>query len=277
MVNVTKLNKDYEDILLGLTGAEITEYYIQLNKKIVNCYPSLTSNWNEEELGSLLTTVEDTTNILKRSYTLDSLNKTNMASRYLELGSKYLNEIDVAVIKLTYYRLLAISYNIAHTLRNISFFLISLYNNYTYLTDLKKIDEATVLDNEKDSVYVEPINTYIRVSFKELESNINFFKNHFSEMAADNPEDVTEDVVNEINDYNGLYSICSSYVEDFEDLIVNPFKKAIEIDVEVNIEHSSRYTEEDYDKLLEEKIAVAPKYNFETFELIVPEGVNTDG
>jgi len=272
MANIKHLEKDYTEILLGLTAKEVAEYYRQLNKKIVNCYPTLNSNWNEEELNSLLASVEDVTNVLKRNYTKDSLDKTNLSSRYVELDSKYINEIDLAFTKLNHANLLNITVNILSSFGNMAFFLSSLYNNYVYLNNIKTIYED--VDLEKGTyVYVEVINDFIENEFNKIRRYISIFEEDYSEINVDNLEELPESVTNAITDYNILYSKCSSYVNDFEDFIANPFEDAIKIAVEVDIEHYSKYTEEDYSALLESKTASAPKYNFETFEIIVPEGV----
>ena len=275
MANIKHLEKDYNEILLGLTAEEVFEYYRQLNKKIVNCYPTLNSNWNEEELNSLLENVEDVTSVLKGNYTKDSLDKTNLSSRYLELDSKYTTEIDLAFTKLQYSKLLNISYNIGSVIKNLYYFLMSLYNNYTYLNGLKTVKEDIVLDNEVANVYIDSINHFIELEFKELESNVKFFEEWFSEITVPEDNVLPEVVVDSIANYNELYSKCSSLIEEIEELKTNPFKEAILVDVNVTIEYSSIYTEEDFSKVLEEKTSSAPKYNFETFELILP--TNEDG
>lgn len=273
MANIKHLEKDYKEILLGLTAEEVTEYYKQLNKKIVNCYPTLNTNWNEEELDFLLASVEDITNVLKKNYTKDSLDKTNLSSRYVELDSKYVTEIDLAFTKLNYSKLLNITYNIGSILKNIYFFLISLYNSYTYLKEEKTIVESVDLNSFEASVYIKNINNFIELEVKEIEANIKLFEDVFTEIDSTGLTDVPEVVVNAVNKYNELYSKCSSIIEEYEGLKVNPFKKAIEFDVLATIENYSKYTEEDYSALLESKTASAPSYNFETFEFIVPEGV----
>ena len=276
MANIKHLEKDYTEILLGLTAKEVAEYYRQLNKKIVNCYPTLNSNWNEEELNSLLASVEDVTNVLKRNYTKDSLDKTNLSSRYAELDSKYITEIDLAFTKLNHANLLNITVNILSSFGNMAFFLSSLYNNYVYLNNIKTIYED--VDLEKGTyVYVEVINDFIENEFNKIRRYISIFEEDYSEINVDNLEELPESVTNAITDYNKLYSKCSSYVNDFEDFIANPFEDAIKIAVEVDIEHYSKYTEEDYSALLESKTTSAPKYNFETFEIILPEVEPVEG
>ena len=272
MVNIKHLEKDYKEILLGLTAEEVAEYYKQLNKKIVNCYPTLNTNWNEEELDFLLASVEDVTNVLKKNYTKDSLDKTNLSSRYLELDSKYVTEIDLAFTKLNYFKLLTISYNIGSVLKNLYFFLICLYNGYTYLKDEKTIKESVDLNSFEASVYIRCINNFIKLEVEEIEANIKLFEDVFTEIDSTGLTDVPEVVVNAVTKYNELYSKCSSTIEEYKELKLNPFKKAIEFDVLATIKTYSKYTEEDYSDLLELLTASAPSYNFESFELIVPEG-----
>ena len=267
MVNIKHLEKDYKEILLGLTSEEVAEYYRQLNKKIVSCYPTLNSNWKEEELNYLLENVEDVTSVLKKNYTKDSLEKTNLASRFLELDSKYTTEIDLAFTKLQYSKLLNITYNIGSVLQKLYFFLISLYNDYTYLKEEKTITESINLDSFEASVYMNTINTFIKMLMEEIEKNIALFEDKFSEITVPEDNVLPEDVVDSITKYNELYFNCSSAIEEFEELKLNPFKKAIEFDVIATIDVYSKYTEEDYSTLLESTTASAPKYNFEEFKL----------
>ena len=50
MVNVNQLDKDFKEILKGLTFEEIVTYYRSINKKLLETYPSSESmEWNVEE------------------------------------------------------------------------------------------------------------------------------------------------------------------------------------------------------------------------------------
>lgn len=267
-VNVKKLNKDYEEILLGLSYEEIVEYYKQLNRKLINTYPSMDSIlWNNEEQKSILNNIHDVTSVLKAKY--PNINLTNVSSRYKELLDKYLTELDVAFYKIAYERLFNLAINIESVLKNLFFFLITTYNNYVYKLESEELGLKTNIENISEGA----INTFIEMQVKEIETNIKIFNDSFSEITIDKvyySSEVPEDLKATISKYNDLYSKCSSLVEEYKELKVNPFKQAVIFDVEVAIETSSYYTEEDYSRLLEEKTASAPKYNFETFELILP-------
>lgn len=267
-VNVKKLNKDYEEILLGLSYEEIVEYYKQLNRKLINTYPSMDSIlWNNEEQKSILNNIHDVTSVLKAKY--PNINLTNVSSRYKELLDKYLTELDVAFYKIAYERLFNLAINIESVLKNLFFFLITTYNNYVYKLESEELGLKTNIENISEGA----INTFIEMQVKEIENSIKIFNDSFSEIIIDKvyySSEVPEDLKTTISKYNDLYSKCSSLVEEYKELKSNPFKQAVIFDVEVAIENSSYYTEEDYSRLLEEKTASAPKYNFETFELIIP-------
>lgn len=268
MANIKHLEKDYNEILLGLSFEEIAEYYKQLNRKLINTYPSMDSIlWNAEEQKSILNTINDVTSVLKTKY--PKINLTNISSRYMELLDKYLTELDVAYYKLSYEKLFNIGINIQSIIKNIHFFLITTYNNYVYEKEAKQLG----IKPEVDIISKSSVNDFLKMQVKEIEANINLFEDYFSEINISSVYyaiDVPEEVKTVISKYNELYSNCSSLVEEYKELKVNPFKQAIIFDVEVAIKTSSYYTEEDYSRLLEEKTASAPKYNFETFELIVP-------
>ena len=299
MVNITKLNKDYEEILLGLSSEEITEYYKQLNKKIVNCYPTLNSHWNDEELTALLTSVDEVTNILSSSYKKDALHRTNIASRYLELSDKYLDELDLATYKLLTSDIVTLSTYIAFIVNDILKDLTHIYLYYTYITfadmGIYTLEEELNIPKElleplepyfynmknNNSFYgakaLSYLNDNIKINFKVLEMFIEDF-NDFSKIDFSS-NDIPEELVEVLNRFNKAYDSGVKAIEKFEELKKNPFKTAIEIEANVRTKNSTifNYTEEDIESFIESKLASAPKYNFETFELELPVKENVEG
>ena len=62
MANLNKINKEYNEILSGLTYEEIVAYYRNINKKLLETYPSLDSHkWNVKEHNKLFTSIEEAT------------------------------------------------------------------------------------------------------------------------------------------------------------------------------------------------------------------------
>ena len=97
--NINKLNKDYEEILSGLSFEEIVAYYRNINKKMLETYPSLHCNkWNIEKHNKLFDSVEEATNVFKTKYPL--IDVVNYVTKVEELEDKYLKEHDLAVYKL---------------------------------------------------------------------------------------------------------------------------------------------------------------------------------
>ena len=91
MVNLNKINKDYEEILSGLSFEEIVTYYRNVNMKMLETYPTWNSNkWNIEEHNKLFDSVEEATEIFKKQYPL--INIVKYATKLEELELKYLEE-----------------------------------------------------------------------------------------------------------------------------------------------------------------------------------------
>ena len=118
------------------------------------------------------------------------------------------------------------------------------------------------------------LNANIQINFQVLEMYIEAF-NRNSRINF-NAEEVPEELVEVLEIYNNAYDSGAEAINLFEELKKNPFKKAIEISVESmkKIEEKSEFFKPDYDKILESKLANAPKYNFNTFELELPTGVD---
>ena len=292
MANLYKIEKEYKEFILGLTPEEITEYYKQLNKKIIECYPTLNSNWKEEELESLLASVNDVTNILSSNYKKDSLNRTNIASRYLELSNKYLNEIDVASIKLQLANLKTIVFIIGMVVNGVEYFLSSIYSNWrknnllgTYILEEElglpeEVAESIKEYSENSSSYygastISYINSFIEAEVLSMENYISFFKTTYTEIVFSedvNEEDISEELASVVAEFNKKYKEGLTIIDSFEELKLNPFKTAIKTFVEVmkNTESKTSFIEHDYKAIYESYLASAPSYNFETFELILP-------
>ena len=263
--NINKLNKDFEEILLGLTPEEAVEYYKQLNKKLIKCLPNLNSaNFKHEELTSVLANIENITSVFKKEYPL--INQTNISLRYLELFNKYLIEVNKAQYKIELEKIKNVVYKIGSKLQYIKYFLDSIYNYYTYRTYVKEGLIENELDVPEDiSSVLEPyfnnsssyygataesyINDFIKLQFENLEKIIDLFNNYFYELdlVPDNPvlfsDKLTKAEIEEfkkefeliIVEYNEVYNSGLQYIKEFEELKVNPFKEAVEISVKTLI------------------------------------------
>ena len=294
MVNLNKINKDYEEILSGLSFEEIVTYYRNVNKKMLETYPTLNSNkWNIEEHNKLFNSVEEATDIFKKQYPL--INIVKYATKLEELENKYLEEHDLAVYKLLAYALVNLSNSISHIVHDILMDLTHIYLYYDSITfanmGMYTLKEEVNVPEE----LLEPLEPYfynmknhnsfygakalsflndnIQVNFEVLELYIKDFNKKCR--INFNAEEVPEDLVEVLEIYNNAYDSGAKAINHFEELKKNPFKTAIEITVESmkKIEEKSEFIKHDYDKILESKLAEAPKYNFTTFEIELPTGV----
>lgn len=284
MANINKINKDYEEILSGLTFEEIVAYYRNINKKMLETYPTLTSNkWNIEDHNKLFDSVEEATEIFKAKYPLISIVK--YATIFEELENKYLEEHDLAVYKLLATNIVDLSSSIGLLVNSIVHDLTSIYTYYDYVKHIGTYALKYELDvpeelleplepyfNNSSSFYgakaLSYFNHNIQVNFKILEMYIEAFNNN--RRINFNAEELPEDLVEVLTMFNKAYDSGIASIKTFKELKEEPFKKAIEFEYSVRTKTNPDYTEEDKEKFIESKLASAPKYNFETFELILP-------
>lgn len=294
MVNLNKINKDYEEILSGLSFEEIVTYYRNVNKKMLETYPTLNSNkWNIEEHNKLFDSVEEATDIFKVKYPL--INVVKYATKLEELELKYLEEHDLAVYKLLASDLVTLSTSIKFIVNDMLLDLTHIYLYYDYISFanmglyifkeeldvpeelLEPLEPYFYNMKNHNSFYgakaLSYLNDNIQINFKVLEMYIEAF-NRNSRINF-NAEEVPEELVEVLGIYNNAYDSGAEAINLFEELKKNPFKKAIEISVESmkKTEEKPEFFKPDYDKILESKLANAPKYNFTTFELELPTGV----
>ena len=286
MANLNKINKDYEEILSGLSFEEIVAYYRNINKKMLETYPSLKCNkWNIEKHNKIFDSVEEATEVFKKRY--PSINVVNYLTKFEELEDKYLKEHDLAVYKLLSSDIVTLTTSIGFIVNGLIQDFTHIYFYYDYVTHIGTNILRIELDIPKE--LLEPLEPYfynennssfygakalsflndnIEVNFKVLEMYIESF-NDYRKLSYS--ENLPEDLVEVLEMFNEAYDSGAEAIKEFEELKSNPFKKAIEIEAEIRTKDSIfNYTEEDLAIFLESKLASAPKYNFETFELILP-------
>jgi len=288
MVNLNKLNKDYQGILLDLKPEEIEAYIRAVNKKIIETYPTATSDYfNVERFNKLSDNLEETTDFLKTKY--PSIIGFEYGSKYAELNEKYFNETENAFYLLWKYELTNLFNLIQENIINIDYFLTSIYLYYNYWLHMKEnlvINEVGVPEEEIDSLtdYIynfenrtsfqglralNMVNTFIELNLGQLEIYIEKFK-EYPKIVYD--DDTSEEVKSIVDNINKIHEEGHEYINKLEELKANPFKNGIEIIIEsenkVNSELGFNINQK---KLLEEKIAEAPSYNFETFEIVLPD------
>lgn len=290
MANLNKINKDYEEILSGLSFEEIVAYYRNINKKMLETYPSLNCNkWNIERHNKIFDSVEEATDIFIAKYPL--INVVKYATKFDELEEKYLKEHDLAVYKLLTSDVVTLSTSIKYIVKEI---LQDLSHIYLYYTSVTFANTGLYFLKEEVNVpeeLLEPLKPYfynmknnssfygakalsylndnIEVNFQVVEMYINAFNDY--RRLDFNSKELPEDLVEVVEMFNKAYDSGAEAIKEFEELKVNPFKTAVEVVAEVRTKDNFlNYTEEEIQSFIESELAKAPKYNFETFELILP-------
>ena len=132
MANLNKINKDYEEILSGLSFEEIVAYYRNINKKMLETYPSLNCNkWNIEKHNKIFDSVEEATDVFITKYPL--INVVKYATKFEELEDKYLKEHDLAVYKILTSDLVTLTSSIGFIYNSILSDLLHIYFYYDYV------------------------------------------------------------------------------------------------------------------------------------------------
>lgn len=282
MVNVNQLDKDFKEILKGLTFEEIVTYYRSINKKLLETYPSSESmEWNVEEHNKLFESISDATDVFKRKY--PSINTVKYLTKFEVLEDKYLDECNIAYYRRFYTSLLAIYILLGMKISNLNFFLNGIYNYLDFVNVCKSylLEEELGLNPEEigslkttSSYYGAEaqsyINIFIKAEIKVIEEHIEYFED-FRKIDYNPEDDLSEELLKVVNDYNTTYDSTVKLIEQYKELKANPFKEAIEESVQFRIDNSL-YSEEDYDVILESKIDSAPSYDFKNYKIILPTG-----
>ena len=288
MANLNKIEHQYKEVLLDLTPQEIENYIQAVNKKIIETYPTSTSDsFNVERFNNLSDNLEETTNFLKSKY--PSIIGFDYGSKYVELNKKYFNETEKAFYLLWNYELTNLFNLIKEKIVNIDYFLTSIYLYYNYWLHMKEelvIKEIGVpeeeIDSLRDYIYnfenkisfhglraLEMVNTFIELNLKDVELYIEKFKEYPKIVYG---EDTSEEVKSIVDNINKVHEEGHEYINKLEELKVNPFKNGIELIIESESTVNSKLGFNiNHKKLLEEKIAESPSYNFETFEILLPD------
>lgn len=281
MVNVNQLNNDYREILKGLSFEEIVTYYRNINKKLLETYPSSNSmKWNIQEHNKLSESIEEATTVFKRKY--PNINTVKYLTKFEVLEDKYLDESNIAYYRNFYTSIILIYTLLGMKISNLNFFLNGMYNYLAYVNLCRySILEEEIGLNAEEIESLEPtssyygaeaqsyINIFIEAEVKIVEEHIEYFK-QFKKIEYNPEEYLSEELLKIVNDYNNTYDSTVELIEEYNELKDNPFKEAIDNAVKFKIEHSSFLSEEDYEDILQYKRDSAPKYDFETFEIILP-------
>ena len=278
-----QLENELEEILSELEIEEILAYYRNIHKKLLETYPTLYSEWNIEERNKLLDSINEATDIFKVKY--PSINIANLSILLEEFEKIYLNENDLSRYSLLTANINALSSQIAFLVIDVRTNLGFIYNYYSYAANLG----VTALKKEMNipEELLEPLEPYFNdknnssfYGFKalsylifQLEADIPILERYIEEFKTFNrldfiPEDTPEDLAEILRSYVKIYDSTNDYIKEYEEIKKNPFKQAIE--VQAYLRKKNNFPEFDSDTFISSRLASAPIFDFEKFELIIP-------
>lgn len=318
MKNVNQLEKERREVLRNMKEEEIIKVYENLTEEYISNFCSFKNNFktNDERIKVLNNRFIEMDSILKDKYRTDIL----LSEGLIKALSNELDESTVEIYSMIGYELLLMfnfTYNSFYKdLGLLEFVLNDLYFKYKYKYSFNSnydlvyyVQDKFNLDIEKEEdlkIIIELGEKASEIQKLNNESNFERIKRNFNsniktlvnfiEMDLKEVELYLKADLNEEN-FIGLNSTFEEIMEikvklqglldSYEDLKVNPFKKAIEIEVENTVEENEyrkKYNDSlkederefslklfNYDEELAKAIANAPKYDFNKFELIEPE------
>ena len=235
--------------------------------------------------------------------TIEIMNLKNIIL-FLELNTFYsLLKTNLCSLKYNLYQLY-VRYRFRYGL--ISFYKIEEYIKDKFKLDIDKEEDLKLIMELDEGIHELSIGFYDEIFSRKLREYNFIIKilvdtidmlinqmNPYLEHTPNITEDTIEGLVPMLKNYKELQEEIKERIREYEELKLNPFIEVIESTVESEVkrenEFNEKYNEEihdpknsfpmvDYDERLKAAIETAPKYDFEEFELIVPEeeGVETD-
>ena len=324
MKNVNQLEKERKEVLRNMNVKEIRKLYENLSDEMVSYFWSYKNNFlgNPEGIERIKSRFLELDSDLKDKYKTDVLYFSSMvkslANEFDETNTEVLkNHYSILELGL-YSNYISFLYNF-HMLNDIlhhyyidyefrytdSFYNIEEYIHERFNLDIdKEEDLIAIIEIEEDlrnfniefndkkfNHYRMILNSFIKSLVKNLEHISKHIKRYL-ELEERIDENTIEELVPVLQEFNHLQQLAKEKLDEYEELKLNPFKKAIEVSVNVKMEDNDyriNYNESlkeedkkyslplyDYDEELAKAIANAPKYDFNNFELILPEGVDPD-
>jgi len=288
MANLYSIEKEYKEVLLELKPNEVEAYIEAINKKLIETYPTATSDvFNFEQYKKLNKNLEEVTSFLKSKY--PNVVAFEYGSKFNELNKKYSFETERAFYLLFRNEIAYYVEMIGRIIADVKYLFSSMYRYYNYMlhmrTELLKEEvgfSEEDLEPFNDIIYnrnatnfhgnkaLSIVNNFIELEFEELEKFISKFTT-YPKVIYD--ETTSEEVKKIIDSYNNIRNEGYNYIKKVEEIKANPFKEAIEIMAEVETKGSSSWTtdlEAYYNSRINWHKEYAPSYNFETFEIVLP-------
>lgn len=302
MATVKELDRKRKEILLNMNPEEIVTLFKQINNKVIDSLGTVNNGfkWNVDKMKKANTELYELEEILSEKYI--NIHGLTASTRLELLANKYAESEELTkalIFNVHFERLLGYIKSLEVNIAYLEELLKKYYFKYSFRRDnLEKllleelnVPEDIVLDTLEPYIYYnnnffsksleKDFNFFIEVIVENIESdiaNINVYLDTELEPTKFNEEPVIKIVEGIIQ----LEILATSLIKRYRNLLANPFENAINIEAEVktNIfnnllkEHDSNYEEKSVEEEKEFILTKAPKYNFDTFELIVPEGVD---
>lgn len=302
MATVKELDRKRKDILLNMDPEEIVTLFKQINKKVIDSLGTATNGfkWNVEKMKKANTELEELEIILSKKYF--NIHGLTASTRLELLANKYAESEELTkalIFNVHFERLLGYVKSLEVNIAYLEEVLKRYYFKYSFRTDnLEKllleelnVPEDIVLDTLEPYIYYnnsffsksleKDFNFFIEIIVENIESDIANIKVYL-DTELEPTKFIEEPVIKIVEGIIQLKILATSSIKRYENLLANPFENAINIEAEVKTkifndllkEHDSNYKEKSVEEEKEFILTKAPKYNFDNFELIVPEGVD---
>lgn len=302
MATIKELDRKRKDILLNMNPEEIVTLFKQINNKVIDSLGTVNNGfkWNVDKMEKANNELDELEKILSKKYI--NIRGLTASTRLELLANKYAESEELTkalIFNVHFERFLGYIKSLEVNIAYLEELLKRYYFKYSFRRDnLEKllleelnVPEDIVLDTLEPYIYYN--NSFFS---KSLENDFNFFIEVIVENIESDIDNVDiyldtdlepykfteEPVIKIVEGILELKILATSLIKRYRNLLDNPFENAINIEAEAKTkifnnllkEHDSNYKEKSVEEEKEFILTKAPEYNFNTFELIVPEGVD---
>ena len=302
MTNLRELDRKRKEILLNMNPEEIVTLFKEINKKVIDSLGTSKNGfkWNVEEMNKANNELIELEKILsERYYNIHGLTASTRLELLVNKYAESNEEIKSLIFNVHFERLLSHVKSLEKNIGYLEGVLNKYYFRYSFRTwnleklllEELKVPEDIVLDTLEPYIYYnsnffsksleKDFNSFVKAIVENIELDIANIKTYL-DVELEPSKFIEEDVIIIVEGIIQLKILATSLIKRYGNLIANPFEEAINIEAEVKNkifndllkEHGSASEEKSIEEEKEIILAKAPSYNFETFELIVPEEVD---
>lgn len=298
MATIYEIERRRKEILLDMNEEELIALFKEINKKAVNSIGCSNNafNWNVEEINKANEELNELTRVLKTKYpNIEGLTATTRLELLLEKYIESEEESKALIFLVHFKKFINKAISLEKNIDYLQEVLHKFYFRYSFrIWDLEELlaEELNVPEAIVDSLepYIyyntsffnkaveNDYNTFIKSIVVNIESDIAEVK-EYVELNVEPSAFIEEDVVKILEGIVEAKKLTVDLIKRYENLKANPFEVAIDIEANVKAENINKLLKNakyDFEETTveEEKaflLAVAPSYNFETYELIVPD------